>query len=245
MPFALDEMRHWQPVPTVMEWLCTRVIKPTDTVLDIGCGHKPFPRADIGLDKLSAETLKEVWDSLKIKGRPRATLQHDFTERMPFKDKSIDFVYCRHTLEDMFDPFVLVREMERIGKAGYIETPSPVAELAHGIDGFKNSYLWRGYYHHRFFVWAHDGTLHFVSKFPFIEHFEYEEEELENALRGGQELWNTYFLWKDSIPWKHWEMPFDFEIMGYRGLLWRAAYESSRDVFKFTALVNEQLRQAA
>ena len=232
MPFALEEYRHWKPLPPIMDWLTNRVIKPLDRVLDVGCGCAPFPRADVSIDRYARENLEKLWDDCKVEHRPKKLVQHDFSHApMPFKEKEFDFVYCRHTLEDMLDPFLLMGDMQRVGKAGYIETPSPFSELSRGIDGFKNSYLWRGYYHHRFFVWVRDGELCFVSKYPIVEHFDYMDNEktLEDLLRKRPELWNTYFLWTDEIRWKHLEDPFDFKVyQDYQTLLWQAAVDSAK-----------------
>ncbi len=136
--------------------------------------------------------------------------------------------------------------MQRVGNAGYIETPSPIAELTRGVDGYANGELWRGYYHHRFFVWENDGMLNFVSKFPLIEHFPYNDKSLEEALCGSPAWWNTYHLWKDEICVKHFEEPFDYQFASdYQELLWRAAQESAVSTEAFVKMVNEQVKQAA
>jgi ubiquinone/menaquinone biosynthesis C-methylase UbiE len=44
--------------------------------------------------------------------------------RLPFADKSFDYVYCSHVLEHADDPLAVCRELVRIGKRGYIETPT-------------------------------------------------------------------------------------------------------------------------
>jgi hypothetical protein len=246
MPLGKQEFHHWMPVPAVMDWLTNSVIKPKDLVIDVGCGHVPFPRANIGVDRFSRDDLKALWKTYKTKATPE-TVQCDFGRHpLPFKDKEVDFVYCRHTLEDLFDPFLLISEMQRVGKAGYIETPSPLAELTRGIDGFLNSELWRGYYHHRFFVWVKDGTLTFISKFPLIEHFTYNEGALEEALRRGDSLWNTYYLWTDEIKVRHMEDPFDYKFYeDYQLLLWHAVLESTKSTEDFCQMVNKQVNQAA
>ena len=41
---------------------------------------------------------------------------------LPFKDKSMDFVYCSHILEHVDDPEKSCREVCRVGRRGYIET---------------------------------------------------------------------------------------------------------------------------
>ena len=45
-------------------------------------------------------------------------------EKLPFKDKEFDYVILSHVLEHVPEPFNLKKEIERIGKAGYIELPT-------------------------------------------------------------------------------------------------------------------------
>ena len=69
------------------------------------------------------------------------------SELLPYTYKQVDFLYSRHTLEDLHNPLHLCREMNRVAKAGYIEVPSPASEFCRGVDGGKPHY--RGYVHHR------------------------------------------------------------------------------------------------
>ena len=59
-------------------------------------------------------------------------------ESMPFEDKRFDFVYCSHVLEHVNDPIAACREILRIGKKGYIETPTRVSDML-----YNYSYLHR------------------------------------------------------------------------------------------------------
>ena len=108
------------------------------------------------------------------------------------------------------NPFLLLSEMQRVAKAGYIETPSPTAEMARGIDG--SSPPFRGYHHHRNVVWVHEGELRIVAKYPIIEYIRFNEEEIMNRLRPAPQLWNTYYLWEDKINFKHLQSGPDFVI---------------------------------
>ena len=47
-----------------------------------------------------------------------------------FADKQFDFVTCTHTLEDVRDPGVAIREMQRIGKSGFVSVPNRHTELS-------------------------------------------------------------------------------------------------------------------
>ncbi len=246
MPLGKDEPHYWKPIPNVMDWLTHRVIKPNDFVIDVGCGHRPFPRANVGVDRLNRQSLEKLWDEYGFDKKIETVRCDTAREMLPFKDKEVDFVFCRHMLEDMYDPFLVLGEMQRVGKAGYIETPSPVAELTRGVDGYGNGDLWRGYYHHRYFVWVHDETLKFISKFPLIEHFPYNEKSIEDILRSGPAYWNTYYLWKDEVKVLHMEDPFDYQFASdYQELLWRAAQESVNSTKTFSEMVNGQAKQAA
>lgn len=153
-------------------------IKPTDRVLDVGGGMQPLSRADVVIDIMPyAERggaggriggpmerfTKDTWVTMDFSGH----------QKFPFHDKSFDFVFCSHTLEDIADPFWLCAEMNRVGKRGYIETPSRAAESAMGIAGLwkLNKNYFTGYYHHRWFVEDKNGELVFTVKYPIIHAF--------------------------------------------------------------------------
>jgi len=61
-----------------------------------------------------------------LDGKP--VIQCDIA-RMPFADKEFDFAYCSHVLEHVEDPAAACKELMRIAKRGYIETPSPAKDL--------------------------------------------------------------------------------------------------------------------
>jgi hypothetical protein len=117
--------------------------------------------------------------------------------------------------------------MSRVGKAGYIETPSPICELARGVDGSSPPY--RGYHHHRFIVWSSkEGTLDFVTKYPLIEYIGNEDDsQYASLLRQGPKYWNTYHLWEGELRTRHWQSPIDFNVgVEYRKILRHAAAHS-------------------
>lgn len=133
-------------------------LSPTDVVLDIGGWASPFNRANYVMDAQPFETrgfyrtfggpafqgpaeehfTKDTWICRDI-------CDHD---PYPFADKSVDLVLCSHTLEDIRDPVWVCREMNRIAKRGYIETPSRVAESCRGWEAPRLA----GLSHHRWFV---------------------------------------------------------------------------------------------
>lgn len=193
------DKKYWAPAEPIVQWLANGL--PADAkVLEIGPGFVPFPRATMFVDYKDLPNIpadKKISVDLSV-------------DPLPFADKSFDFVYCRHVLEDMYNPFLLLREMERVAKAGYIETPSPIAEMGRGVDGASPPF--RGYHHHRFVIWVHEGELRFVSKYPIVEYFRLPEDELTSWLREGPKTWNTHYLWTDKIKFKHHQNGPDFEV---------------------------------
>jgi hypothetical protein len=245
-----DAIHYWAPIPEIMNWLTDVRIKSSDRVLDIGPGHNPFARADVAVDFVSEEQLQKLWDHLKVQARPPKLVQANVAcTRLPFADKEFDFVFCRHTIEDMADPELLLSEMSRVGKAGYIETPSPICELTRGVDGFGNGTMWRGYHHHRQIVWVEENVLSYVTKYPIVEHMAgLPDDKLVEALKYA-EVWNTYYVWSDEITWCPYHNPihFDFgsEENNYGALLLRACEQSAKATHDFCLMVQSQTKKAA
>lgn len=216
-----SDKHYWGPTQYLLDWLESRIPEGAQ-VLEVGPGTSCFRRADVFVDVVDAPSVPE--------GK---LLKHDIAvSQLPFPDKFFDFAYCRHTLEDMYDPFAACREMSRVAKRGYIETPSPIAELCRGVDG--GSPDWRGYHHHRFFVWEQGGELQFVAKYPVVEHARCNEESLVGRLKLGPQYWSTYYLWEDEIRFRHLQTPQDFVLdKGYADLLMSAITQSAESANRF------------
>jgi len=134
-------------------------------VLDVGGWADPFPRADYVLDFFSYETRRLAYhgiNRLPVTCRYPNPLPGERFSRdtwivqdicgpaaFPFPDKKFDFVICSHTLEDIRDPIRVCAELMRVGKAGYIETPSRLAEQTMGVESAPDQV---GYAHHRWLV---------------------------------------------------------------------------------------------
>jgi hypothetical protein len=133
-------------------------ISPGDIVLDIGGWACPFNRANYVLDAQPYDTrgFYSTFGGPRFQGGEvecfsRATwIQRDICDRtpFPFTDKSVDYVICSHTLEDVRDPLWVCSEMIRIGKRGYLEVPSRVAESSRGWEHPRLA----GLSHHRWLV---------------------------------------------------------------------------------------------
>ena len=208
------DKKYYPPIEPLVQWLAKRL--PSDAkVLEIGPGFVPFPRATMFVDyrKLPSIPADKI-------------VSVDMNcEKLPFEDKSFDFIYCRHVIEDMYNPLLLIKEMERVGKEGYIESPSPMAELGRGVDG--SSPQFRGYHHHHSIVWVHEGQLRIIHKYPICEYVRFSEEDIINWLREGPKFWNTYYLWKDKINLKHYQSGPDYVITRDYSSILKNAMDSS------------------
>jgi hypothetical protein len=219
-------IKYYGPNPNIIsyvEYLCRDKTK----ILELGPGFTPFSKAThfCGWDQGDQNI-----DSTKH------TVCDFSTQNLPYENNEFDFIYCRHVLEDLYNPFLLVKEMSRVGKSGYIETPSPLSELCKNIDGGDSNVPWRGYHHHHSFVWSHNGVLCFVKKFPIIEYsLKINEENIVKYLEKHPHSWNTYMVWKDTIPYKHFQHDVDFKITStYSEFLIKNVLEqsiSSNDTF--------------
>lgn len=137
-------------------------------VLDVGGWAKPFPRADWVIDLLPYAS-RGLYGS---EGDGEERFSEDTwvvrdicdPEPFPFADDQFDFVVCSHTLEDVRDPARVCAEIARVGRAGYIETPSRLEEQSYGLQG-----PWVGWSHHRWLVDVSGDRIEFVFK-PHLIH---------------------------------------------------------------------------
>ena len=87
--------------------------KPEWKILDIGCGY--------GASKY-ATTICDILDlSDHYKDRSFIMLKE---KKLPFKDKTFDFVICTHVVEHVDDVPYFLNELSRVSKKGYIEVPT-------------------------------------------------------------------------------------------------------------------------
>ena len=100
-------------------------IKRRDRVLEVGPGNRPSFRANVLVEKFLGDDTHRC-GGLRI--FPHQQLVNAAAEALPFADKEFDYVICNQVLEHSDDPAQFLREVMRVGKAGYIETPSLLGE---------------------------------------------------------------------------------------------------------------------
>ncbi len=168
-----------------------------DLVLDVGCGDNAHPRADVLCDKFIEDSQR--FSTLKIDDRPFILTD---AERLPFKDKSFDFVFSRHMIEHIRQPELFLNESMRVSrKGGLLIAPSSTWEK---IFPF-------GY--HLWFIKVENNQLVFAEKEREV--FDQELSQLFHTYRGplryivGQ-IWtelnrNTLeirYFWKNEIKYQ-------------------------------------------
>lgn len=94
-------------------------ISPGMRILDIGSGGDPLPAATVLMDRYMQTHLRG--EPLISDGKPLVLAD---IHELPFSDKSFDFIYAAHLLEEVDDPIRASKEIMRVGKRGYIETPT-------------------------------------------------------------------------------------------------------------------------
>lgn len=89
-------------------------------VLDVGSGGDPFPFATTLVDRYVDQTHHRHAPLIRDS---RRFVEADIAD-LPFADDEFEFVYCAHVLEHVPDPIAACRELMRVGRRGYIETPT-------------------------------------------------------------------------------------------------------------------------
>ncbi len=181
--------------------LILSILKRNAVVIDIGGGRYPWFRANYILDKRAFnEKIGNTAFAGNTGGKEyfskKTWISWDFYKLpWPFEDNFFDFSLCMNTLEDLRDPIVICKEIQRISKSGYISTPTRAAENKVGISKHPKSNKLYGYFHHRWFVEIIDSKLVFKMKNPLL----YQNRQwLINKI--GQSTLN--YFWEDSFDCK-------------------------------------------
>jgi len=139
------DVRH-----VVAGWSRRRFSVDGGPIVDVGSGAFPNGEADILVDL-------ELFDSRHRHGLPLVAdrpLAVALVEALPFRDGAFSFAIASHIAEHVDDPAGLCDELKRVARRGYIETPSPIADvLLH-----EDYHLWR--------VRSRRGRLVFTAKRP-------------------------------------------------------------------------------
>lgn len=161
-------------------------------VLDVGSGGNPHPRSDVLLDRLTGSEHR-CGNPMLI---DRPAVIGDAT-KLPFKDKSFDFIIASHILEHMPNPEVFLSELQRVGKAGYIETPNFVCERfvpceAHCLEvGLVNDTLQ-----------IHKKAASIEDKFFSGMDFLSADKNWKNLYFSDPAMFHVRYFWNDEIKYR-------------------------------------------
>lgn len=187
------EKFYWYPNSIINNMVKDYCVKNnlTEKVLEIGPGAVPF---FLSTDFIGCnEKIKDYIDN---------DIDKDV---FPYQDKTFNFIYCRHVLEDIQNPDFALREIIRVCKGyGYIETPSPLIESIKNIDASDFSHKYCGYIHHRYLVWSsiERNEIYFLPKYSCIlDHYlQIEDYKAYNIINNYPVYWNNYFIFNASNP---------------------------------------------
>ena len=189
----------------------------TGLVLEIGSGDNPNTRSNVLVDRFLGSDNRERGGDLVV-DRPFVVAD---AHHLPFKDGAFSYTICSHILEHMDDPQQFARELERVSAAGYIQSPSEIAEKL-----FHWSF-------HRWYVNLVDDTLVLHPRDPvepFGDLFDYMYEYNP-----------AYYFFQRSMPDLFW---IEREWHGHGDLKVRVQAESPlplRDPAALRALVTPRL----
>jgi SAM-dependent methyltransferase len=97
--------------------------------LDIACGAKPFPKANVLCDLNVKPVADRDMMGLVTDDKPFVKCS---CYALPFKDKAFDFVTSYYLIEHLDAPWGLFRELKRVSKHGYVQCPTWLNEFLYG-----------------------------------------------------------------------------------------------------------------
>lgn len=201
----------------------TRIAYDTNwLVLDIGSGHSPHRRADVLIDKFLSDDYERSGQSIKL--LPQKYFIVADACAMPFRDKAFDFIVCSHVAEHIknVDDFCL--ELNRVGRKGYLETPSKFAETLRHVPT------------HRWFVSNRRGKLIFEptpNKYPlgwfgklffsiyFYQNLQAEGRDVFGFAHGCGSPWHQLIKLVRRVIAKLWVR---LKFLTYTRLLWKKEF---------------------
>jgi hypothetical protein len=116
---------HQPAAPNTREAVMRSIpIGKGDFVVEVGGGHRPFPRSDLIIDKYPFEQAHRTADMAHT-----APVIIADAVKMPLPDKGCDLLFASHIIEHLPHPDEFVAEIKRCSHRVYLEFPSRRREL--------------------------------------------------------------------------------------------------------------------
>ncbi|OGY76461.1 MAG: hypothetical protein A2295_02305 [Candidatus Jacksonbacteria bacterium RIFOXYB2_FULL_44_15] len=173
-------------------------IKAGEQVLDIGSGGDPFAYATHLVDKYPQDTHHR---HNKLKTRDLPFTQAD-VENLPFADKSFDFVYSAHVLEHVDNPGQACDEIMRVGKRGYVETPTRTSDLLFNFIKIPDFHRWHISLVNQTLIFLEYTAVEKVdtkrNEFLYMVH-SWINNPLKKIYDRSKNLFNNMFFWEENF----------------------------------------------
>jgi SAM-dependent methyltransferase len=172
------------------------VFSPGEQVLDAGSGNDPFPYATVIADRY-LEPTQHRSAALETDGKPLVRCD---IQALPFAAGQFDYVFCSHVLEHVDDPLRACRELQRVARAGFIETPTLMKDAL--FSWAKGMHKW--------YLQQVGGRLVFLEYGPrelegtrsqawWQTIFGPAYHPLQAVFRDNQDLFNVMFEWQEGF----------------------------------------------
>ncbi len=175
-------------------------ISTDDKVLDIGSGGYPFPLATHLADFYEGDTTHR-YEILKRDDRPFINCN---IEQTPFADKEFDFVYCSHVLEHVEDPARACQELMRIGKRGYVETPSKISDVMFNFTKIPNHHKWHTHIFNNtliFLEWKDREKRDLGTDYFFHQFHSQWKNPFQDLVHENRDLFVSMMLWENKFDY--------------------------------------------
>lgn len=149
----------------------------TPFCLDVACGAKPFPKADVVCDLNTAPVKDRSMKCLETGGKPFVLCS---CYNLPFKDGAFDFATSYYLLEHIAYPGVFYSELKRVAKHGFIQCPTWFNEFLYGQE--VHSWIVLKQDNRLFVKPAGNGKQSFVLGFIFHRLYRFRTWQLLHAM---------------------------------------------------------------
>jgi len=171
-------------------------------VLEIGPGGHPHPRSNIFLEKIfddehEASAQRGYANKVSIKNK----IVYYKGGAFPFEDNEFDYIICSHVLEHVpaEDLKGFISEMQRIGKAGFIEYPNAFYEFIN----YQPVHLWLMNYRNDTILFLDKNIFesNYIHKI-FREMFYGSDKYMSEIFNRYRDMFFSYFEWSGNINYE-------------------------------------------